>query len=383
MVLEAVVERLGENGTLAAGAVLIGILFGFTAQRSRFCLRSAVIEFARNQTGGKLTVWLFAFATAVGVTQALAWAGWFDAANARQIAARGSLSGAAIGGALFGIGMILARGCSSRLLVLAAQGNLRSLLSGLIFAVTAQSALTGALSPLRLAISAWWTIDGGGARDLIARTGIGHGGALLFALVWLVAAIVWARRQRVPFWGWAGAIGVGLAVAGAWWFTFAVSGVAFDPHPIQSLSFTGPSSEVLNRVLFVTDKPLTFDVGLVPGVFIGSFLAAALFGELKLEGFQGGASMRRYIVGALCMGFGGMLAGGCAVGAGLSGAAIFTATAWVTLCTMWAGAALTDRLIDHPTVQPNHQGGTSRPPDLLDQPVPLGISRSFGSGRSA
>ena len=33
---------------------------------------------------------------------------------------------------------------------------------------------------------------------------------------------------------------------------------AFDPHPIQSLSFTGPSSEVLNRVLFVTDKPVSF-----------------------------------------------------------------------------------------------------------------------------
>ena len=60
-------------------------------------------------------------------------------------------------------------------------------LSGLIFAVTAQSALTGALSPLRLAISEWWTIDGDGARDLIARTGIGHGGALVFALLWLVA----------------------------------------------------------------------------------------------------------------------------------------------------------------------------------------------------
>jgi hypothetical protein len=44
---------------------------------------------------------------------------------------------------MFGMGMILARGCSSRLLVLAAQGNLRALLSGLVFAVTAQSALTG------------------------------------------------------------------------------------------------------------------------------------------------------------------------------------------------------------------------------------------------
>jgi uncharacterized membrane protein YedE/YeeE len=346
VLLEPLVERLGENGTLALGALLIGVVFGFMAQRSRFCLRSAVIEFARNHLGGKLTVWLFAFATAVGLTQGLAWFGWFDASNARQIATRGSMSGAAVGGALFGIGMILARGCSSRLLVLAAQGNLRSLLSGLIFAVTAQAALTGALSPLRMAISEWWTIDGGGARDMIARTGIGHGGALLFALLWLLAAIVWARRQRVPPWGWAGAIGVGLAIAGAWWFTYAVSTVAFDPHPIQSLSFTGPSSEVLNRVLFVTDKPVSFDLGLVPGVFLGSFLAAALFGELKLEGFQGGPGMRRYIAGAMLMGFGGMLAGGCAVGAGLSGAAVFTATSWVTLCAMWAAAALTDRLID-------------------------------------
>ena len=106
--LEILMERLGEPGLLATGALLIGAVFGFMAQRSRFCLRSAVIEFARRQPGGKLTVWLFAFATAVGATQALAWAGWFDAGNARQIAARGSLSGALVGGALFGIGMVLA-----------------------------------------------------------------------------------------------------------------------------------------------------------------------------------------------------------------------------------------------------------------------------------
>ena len=346
MMLEPLIDRLGEDRTLALGALLIGAAFGFMAQRSRFCLRSAVIEFARRQHGGRLTVWLFAFAAALGGTQALALAGWFDAGNARQIAARGSLSGAAIGGALFGAGMILARGCASRLLVLAAQGNLRSLLSGLVFAVAAQSALTGALSPLRLAISEWWTIDGGGARDLIARTGVGHGGALAFAALWFGAAIVWARRQRVAPWGWGGAIGVGLAVAAGWWFTYAVSRVAFDAHPIQSLSFAGPSAEVLTRVLFVSDRPLSFDAGLVPGVFLGSFAAAALFGELRLEGFEGGASMRRYLLGALLMGFGGMLAGGCAVGAGLSGAAVFTATSWVTLCAMWGAAALTDHLVD-------------------------------------
>lgn len=358
MDLQPVIDRLGEGGTLAAAGLLIGIAFGFAAQRSRFCLRSAVIEFSRNLTGGKLTVWLFAFATAVLATQGLVALGAFDSSQARQISARGSLSGAAVGGALFGIGMILARGCSSRLLVLAAQGNLRSVLSGLVFAVTAQASMTGALSPLRESIAGLWTVDGGVSRDLIARTGIGQAGAIAFGAVWLVAAIVWARRQRVPAWGWAGATAVGLCVAAAWWVTYAVSTLSFDPHPVQSLSFTGPSAEVLTRALFASDRPPTFDFGLVPGVFFGSFLAAWLFRELKLEGFAGGASMRRYLVGAVAMGFGGMLAGGCAVGAGLSGAAVFTITAWVTLCAMWAAAALTDRLLDQ------------RPQAALDQSVP-------------
>jgi uncharacterized membrane protein YedE/YeeE len=355
---ERAVEALGESGALMTAGLAIGAAFGFFAQRSRFCLRAAVIEFARGHPGGKLTVWLFAFASAVLATQLLAWWGGFDASEARQIAARGSLSGAAVGGALFGVGMILARGCSSRLLVLGAQGNLRAVISGLVFAVVAQASWTGVLAPARNAIAQWWTIEGGVSRDLIARTGIGHGGAVLFALMWLGAALWWARRQRVPVWGWAGAIGVGLSVAAAWWVTWSIAHVSFDPHPIQALSFTGPSAEVLTRVLFAGDKPPTFDLGVVPGVFAGSFVAALLHGELKLEGFQGGASMRRYIAGAVCMGFGGMLAGGCAVGAGLSGAAIFTITAWVTLVAMWGGAALTDRLVDQ------------RPAGALDQPVP-------------
>ena len=88
-------------------------------------------------------------------------------------------------------------------------------------------------------------MEGGSGRDLIVRLGIGHSGALLFGAVWLAAAVWWARRQKVPAWGWAGAMGVGAVIAAAWWFTYAVTQVAFDTHPIQALSFTGPSAEVL------------------------------------------------------------------------------------------------------------------------------------------
>ena len=92
MAFQALIDRLGEDGTLALAGAVIGLAFGFMAQRSRFCLRSAVTEFARNLAGGKLTVWLFAFASAVLGTQALVLLGWFDASDARQIAARCSAS---------------------------------------------------------------------------------------------------------------------------------------------------------------------------------------------------------------------------------------------------------------------------------------------------
>jgi uncharacterized protein len=346
MDLNALMERLGEMWTITLAGGVIGLLFGFFAHRSRFCLRSAVIEFARGTHEGKLTVWLFTFGTALMLTQGFILAGWLDVSQSRQLSARGSLSGALVGGALFGAGMILARGCSSRLLVLAAQGNLRALLSGLVFAVTAQSSLSGVLSPLRNAVAGWWTVEGP-SRDVLAQTGAGHWGGLLFGALWLAAALVWARRQRVRFWGWFGAIGVGVMVALAWLSTFLVSRAAFDlVVPVQSLSFTGPAADTLMLVLSPPGQPLKFDLGLVPGVALGAFVSAALWRELKLEGFQGGQAMRRYIAGALMMGFGGMLAGGCAVGAGVSGAAVFTLTAFITLASMWAAAVATDWLVD-------------------------------------
>jgi uncharacterized membrane protein YedE/YeeE len=55
--------------------------------------------------------------------------------------------------------------------------------------------------------------------------------------------------------------------------------------------------------------------------------------------------MERYLVGGVLMGFGSMLAGGCAVGAGMSGGSIFALTAWLALFSMWVGASITQLAI--------------------------------------
>ena len=343
------IEAWGDRPVLAAGGALIGLGFGFLAQRSRFCLRAAVIEFWHRQFGDKLVVWLLAFSAAVLGVQTLSLLGFLDTGAARQIAAKGSLSGALIGGLLFGAGMVMTRGCASRLLVLSANGNLRALLSGLIFAVTAQASLAGALSPLRLAISDWWTVDGGAPRDVLARLGLGHEAGLAMGLIWLLAALYFAwRSPQRSTWMWLGGVGTGAMVAAAWGFSQWVARESFDPVQIQGLTFSGPSAEWLMRVVQWPAPAIGFEFGLMPGVFLGSFVGAVVGGDWKLEGFKDGYSMRRYIAGAILMGFGSMLAGGCAVGAGVTGGAIFALTAWITLVGMWIGAGLTDRWMDAP-----------------------------------
>jgi uncharacterized protein len=344
--LATTLEQYGDGAVLALGGGAIGALFGFMAQRSRFCLRAAVIEFWHRQFGEKLAVWLLAFSCAVVSVQLLILTGALDVGNARQLASRGSLSGALIGGLVFGAGMIMTRGCASRLLVLSGNGNLRALLSGLIFAVTAQASLGGALAPLRNSISAWWTVDGGAARDLLALTGVGHWGGLVFGLVWLAAALFFSLRSVGGTWKWIGGMGSGLSVAAAWWFSHAVASNSFGVVQVQGLTFSGPSAEWLMRVVHAPAPAIGFDFGLMPGVFLGSLIGAVLGSDFKLEGFKDGYTMRRYIAGAVLMGFGSMLAGGCAVGAGVTGGAVFALTAWLTLVGMWIGAGITDRLLD-------------------------------------
>ena len=340
-------ERFGDGYVLAAGGLAIGLMFGLFAQRSRFCLRAAVIEFWHKRFGEKLSIWLLAFSSAVIAVQLLAISGFLDTDSARQISARGSISGAIIGGVLFGVGMILTRGCASRLLVLSANGNLRALLSGLIFAVTAQAALAGVLSPVRTEIASWWTIDGGPTRDLLAILGLGHWGGLALGLVWAAAALFFVRKSPTRSrWMWIGGIGTGLMVAAAWAFSQLIAKNSFEPIQIQGLTFSGPSAEWLMRVLMLPTPAIGFEFGMLPGVFIGSLVGALVGRDLKLEGFGAGYTMPRYIVGAILMGFGAMLAGGCAVGTGVTGGAIFALTSWLSLLGMWVGAGFADHFID-------------------------------------
>lgn len=336
------VDTHGAASALVIGGLLMGFVFGWAAQQSRFCARASIIDAYERRLTDRSAVWLLAFAVAVLSVQVAVVGGWLSPSKSRFIDQPGSMSGALFGGLLFGFGMILTRGCAGRLIVLTGSGNLRAAISGLVFAVTVQAAISGWLMPMRAAISGWWRIDAGPSRDLLAITHLGPWGGLalgvLLALlaVWVAAAKLKHQTNTVVM-----SVLVGLSVGGGWLWTQMVASHSFDPVSLQSLTFASPSADWLMRVL---SKPGLGDVGfeaaLLPATLLGAFLSALLRREFKFESFKSENKMGHYMLGAVLMGFGAVLAGGCTVGAAMSGGSIFALTAWVTLVSIFVGSCV-------------------------------------------
>jgi uncharacterized protein len=340
MMVETVLDLWGEGAVLAVAGLLTGMIFGIAAQHSRFCLRAATIEVANGHIGERMAVWLVAFFAALLASQAAIFAGILDVSSSRQLAATGSLSGAIVGGLMFGVGMILARGCASRLLVLSGTGNMRALVTGLVVTLVAQASYRGVLAPAREWVAGLWIIEGGAARDLMTILGVGQGTVIAAGAVGFLLAALLAARHRIAWTRRIAAIGVGLSVALGWLLTYRIASASFEVVEISSITFTGPATDTLMALVAERSIPLSFGIGLVPGVFLGSAGTALLAHEWKLQRFEADSPMERYLIGAVLMGFGAMLAGGCAVGAGVSGGAILSLTAWAAVFSMWVGALL-------------------------------------------
>lgn len=323
---------------LIFGAVL-GLIFGIAAQISRFCLRRSVAGEA-GPDARAASPWLMALAVAIG--------GYFIAGQFGLVALDGHrfLSGnlpvlaIVLGGLIFGAGMVLTRGCVSRLTVLSATGNLRAVTVLLVFAVVAHAAIKGVLAPLRVAL---------GTPQLetpITSLSEIPGLAPTLAVMLVLGALFLARRFGASWRDVALGAVIGLVAVGGWVTTSALLFDEFDPLPVQSVAFTLPWSDTLFWVIASTAIPAGFGTGLIGGVLVGSFASAAMRGDLKLQSFESPSQTLRYVAGGAMMGLGGVLAGGCTVGAGLSGSATLSIAALLALASIAAGGFATRQLLE-------------------------------------
>lgn len=327
---------------LPLAGLAIGLIFGVLAQRSRFCLRSAVVD-----TGASLSpmagVYSAALLVALAGAQSLAYFGYVNLAETRFFSDSLPLGALVLGGLMFGTGMVLTRGCASRLTVLSAQGNLRAVMVMLIFAITAYATLRGVLANSRVAFSDATAVEVAASGSISSLIGVPF--AALTAFVGLgLAALIWRSGAR-PVAILIGA-GIGLAIVAGWFATGALLFDEFDPRAAESLAFTAGASDGLFFTMASTAVGPSFAAGVIGGTLVGAFIAALLARELRLESFESPQQTLRYIIGAVLMGIGGVLAGGCTIGAGLTGVSTLALAPLVALTAIIAGAKLTQRALE-------------------------------------
>ena len=319
------------------GGLGIGLLYGVVAQISGFCLNSAIRNQVRDRQSDKLQSFLLAMAVALAGTQAIAEIGLVDISQSIYATPRVSWVLTIFGGLLFGYGMILARGCGARTLVLLGQGNLRSLLVLLCLGISAYATLSGLLGPLRSWVNELTTVSLD--HYTFEAASLRWGFVVLFCLA--VFLYILKNRQHVKqrselFYG----LVVGMLIVSGWLVTGWLGLDEFEPTAPSSLTFVAPIGATIQYVMIATGASLTFGIVVVLGVIAGSFLSAMLTRQFQLTGFDETLRMPRYIVGGVLMGIGGALAMGCSVGQGLTGFSTLSFMSLSALVSIVIGARL-------------------------------------------
>lgn len=342
---------------LALGG-LIGLGLGAVGQWSRFCTMGALTDLYTFGEASRMRMWLLAALVALAGTQGLLAAGLLQLDAAIYYQARLSWLSHLLGGVIFGAGMVLASGCATRSLVRAGAGSLRSLVVLVVLAVSAQMSLRGAFAGLRVDGLDRIAIElpqadlprllAAGLELPVDTLRLG-----LVALLLLVGGL-WILRGRAYLSAaqWVGGVVVGLLIVAAWVTTGLIGHLPEHPETLEAawlgtasrrpegLSFVAPVGATLGYAELASDQNtvLNFGIALVLGTLLGSTASALLRREFRWESFAGVGDTAHHLIGAVLMGFGGVLAVGCTFGQGLTGLSLLTLGAPLALAGFAIGS---------------------------------------------
>lgn len=309
----------------------LGMVFGATAQRTNFCTMGAISDIVLMGDWTRFRAWLLAIAVAVLGSQGLHVADLVDLNQSVYLTANLGWFGAIVGGLLFGFGMMMTGGCGSKTTVRLGAGNLKSLVVFIFLAIFAYMTMRGLIGVGRMQIEALTNFDlrasglaAQGIPDIVA----GLTDLALPAAGWLITlavagGLLWFCFRSPTFRSSPRAV-VGGTVIGAlipagWFVTGIVGRDEFDPAGLASLTFVAPVGDSLLYLMTFTGSTVNFGIAVVGGVVLGSFVAAKMSGEFRIEAFANSADMVRHMVGGALMGVGGVMAMGCTIGQGITG----------------------------------------------------------------
>ena len=358
-------------------AFAIGVLFGAIGQRTRFCTMGAISDMAVMGDPARMRMWLVAGGVAIVGFNALAAFGLVRAADSIYAAPRLLWLSALVGGALFGFGMVLASGCTSKNLIRAGAGNLKSVVVLLVVAFAGFATLKGASALVRVEWLDSVHVELAGGQDLphllerltgvAARPLAGGLGLVLGTGLVLAGTLPRATRSADLF---LGGIGIGALVVAAWYVSGVIGFVAENPstleptfvatnsHRMEALSFVSAVAYASDYVLFLSDASKVLTIGIVSavGVVVGAGAYALATGTFHVEGFSDAGDLGHHLIGGALMGVGGVTALGCTIGQGLSGLSTLSVGSGLALLAIVVGALGAVRYqgwrMERPTARP-------------------------------
>lgn len=325
---------LGSAWLLASSGFAIGAAAGFLVRRARLCSFGAIEDALIGGDTRRLRIFGLALGIAILGTQGMVIGGLLDPSQTSYTPAAMPLIAILLGSVMFGAGMAMVGTCGFGSLVRLGGGDLRSLVVILVLGACAFAMLRGVMSGFRVTVLEGLSVamPEGARADFasLAQRALGFDprGAITAAagaaLAWL--ALADRRLWRAPRLVTAG-IALGLLTVAGWIVTTAIADEFAGPARPQSLTFVSTIGKALYAGLLNAANYADFGVGSVFGVIAGAWFAAWRADELRWEAFDDDREMRRHLGGAALMGLGGILAGGCTIGQGLTAGSLL-ALSW-------------------------------------------------------
>jgi len=365
-------------------AFVIAFVMGFVANKTNFCTMGAISDWVNMGDLGRFRAWLLAIAVAMLGVIILEFTGVIDVSSSFPPYRAGQLIWAEnlLGGIIFGIGMTLASGCGNKTLLRFGAGNLKSLVVIAIIALIAYFMINpypGSDQTLFTLLFYPWirplAIDLGASQDLgtlVAGEESAVMARLIIGLILAAATLFFIFKSSEfskSFDNVLAGLVIGIAVLAAWYVTSTVNidvdgetqslrtfaenwefnateedgeKPAVNPLSTQSFTFINPMGQSLGYTASgFNSSLLTFGVMAFLGVILGSLAWALVSRSFRIEWFANFKDFSTHAIGAVLMGFGGVLAMGCTVGQAITGVSTLALGSFIAFFGIVIGSALT------------------------------------------
>jgi uncharacterized membrane protein YedE/YeeE len=340
---------------VSGGAFILAFIFGAVGNKTDFCTMGAVSDWVNMGDTSRMRMWLLAIAVAILGSSALQLAGLVDLSKSIYTGPSFLWLSHIVGGFLFGVGMTLGSGCGSKTLIRIGGGNLKSLIVFVFLGIAAYMTLRGLFGAFRVGVLEPVSVTLSSGQDLPSLLAVHRG--ILAALIGggLLVYAYASRDFRANFDYTLGGVVTGLVVVGGWYVSGVVGHVEEHPETLQeafiatntgrmeSFSFVSPMAYTLEYLMLWTDKSkiVTYGIASGLGVIAGSAAYALATRRFRWEGFRDAEDTANHVVGGILMGFGGITALGCTIGAAITGVSTLALGSFITFAAIVAGSALT------------------------------------------